>query len=353
MNEQSYTYWPGTNEIFSGSYTDKPSSGSIGNLNDKGEISLKDPQLHAASQQLIAGEQAGMDVISRLRYIKLLEISGQAQPFFHLEAAFKPIDLNTLEIDEPIEGVDSSLDFSGRLEETSESTYNVGNIHLTCDKLKKTASVELSDSIRSRFDLMAIKMRQIEYSFQYKKNALALAAIEKINHGVSGGSLEAISPIDKITAGNTHSDNDIIKEISIQATAFLKANLVPMDCVIMSSNNFLKMTRNSFARNAGPFGMKPESLSSGGVLMLPGMLGVQLIVDTAVSDTKMYFLNKENGLRYCRGPQLQKSWEDFNRDAMLVSKINYLNYFSVDDLLTDERDRIGNRYFSFAMSVTA
>ena len=353
MNEQAYTYWPETSEIFEGSYTEKPSIPPIAIVKD-GTVHAQEKQLVAASKQLQAGEQANLDVIDRLRYIKLLEITGQAQPFFHLEAAFKTIDLPSLEIDEPIEGVDATLDFAGRLEETSESVYDVANIHLTCAKLKKTAQVELSDSIRSRFDLMAIKMRQIEYAFQYKKNALALEAIQKINHNVTGGStLAALSPIDAFGTNGVHSANDIIQELSVQATAFLKANLVPMDCVVMSSNNFLKMTRNTFVQNAGPFGMKPESMPAGGVMMLPGMQGVQLVVDTLVPDTHVFCLNKMNGLRHCRGPQLQKSWEDFNRDAMLVSKISYLNYFSVDDLLTDERERIGNRYFSYAMSVTA
>ena len=362
MLSQTLTYFPGSKQVYEGHHLEKPSIGAIALRDSKDEMTVTDPHLLKASAQLKAGNDtgiAGSDVIDRLRYIKLFsEVGGKSHQFFHLSEAYEKRDLNSLELDEDIEGIDSGVEFpTGKLEENEEAVYNVGQIHLSCSKLKKTVTSPLEAQLRSMHDPMMLKLQQIDFAFALKKNQLAKAAIEDgIIHNVTGGStLKSISDMNAIGANATHSTNDPIEQISAEFTAFIKANSVPINCVIMSSNSWLRLSRNTYVQNSGAFGLRPKSAPEGiSGESLPGISNCQAVIDPSISDSKMYFINKQTALRHCRGPILQKSWEDYRRDNFCTSRLEFLNFFSVDALLKgEERKRIGNRVFSFVMDVDA
>ena len=296
-------------------------------------------------------------MIDRLLYVRLHpQIGGSPETYFNLEAAFEVREMDKLILDETIEGVDAGVEFpTNRLEEVEEGVYGAAQIHLTCDKLKKTVTATLEDQLKAMHDPLMLKLKQVDFAFAKKKNDLALAAIKDgIIHNVTGGStLEEIADIDAIATGSEHSTNDVVKTIDAQLTAFIKQNSVPIDCIIMSTANYLRITRDTHVERSGILGVLPKALPYGGVRIFP-QLGIEAVIDPAIPTDKMYFINKHSALRYCRGPIFQKSWENHEKDNMCISKAEFINFFSVDALLKgDERDRLGGRVFSFAMDVAA
>ena len=170
--------------------------------------------------------------------------------------------MDKLLLDETIEGVDAGVEFpTNRLEEVEEGVYSAAQINLKCDKLKKTVTATLEDQLKAMHDPLMLKLKQVDFAFAKKKNDLALAAIQNgIIHNISGGStLVEIADIDTISAGNLHSTNDVVKTIDAQLTAFIKQNSVPIDCIIMSTANYLRITRDTHVERSRHTGRVAKS----------------------------------------------------------------------------------------------
>ena len=353
--ESSYTYFPKSGQYFKGEHKVKPEYGQIAFRNDK-ETVLVAPNLKTASQQLMAGEVANSENVDNLRYVKLFsEVAAMPMPYFFLEPAFTVRQADSLEVDESFRSVDDDVDYpTGRLEESDQTKMAYGKVRLQAKKMKKVISVPIEDEIRSQFSMMSLEQDNLKFAFSKKRNDLGLEAIKQINHNVTGGStLESLADLEAIGDSAFHSSSDPVQTIQGQMTAFTKANALPIQGIILSSTNWTKITRNTWVRGQGPFGLAPERLPIGAAgKMFPGLDGVQAIVDISVPDDKFYFITKDS-LRLTEGPKMQISWPNHEKDSQQLKNLDFVGFASVDALLKgDERNRIGGRVFSFAMSVS-
>ena len=200
-----------------------------------------------------------------------------------------------------------------------------------------------------------MEQENVKWAFSKKRNDLGLEAIKQINHDVDGGAtLTTIKALDKIDDANFHSSNDPVQEIQTKLTAFTKQNALPITGIILSSNNWTRMTKNTFARGQSAFGLAPERAPIGQMPKpFPGLAGVQAIVDISVPDDKFYCITKD-ALRLTEGPKMQISWPDHDKDTQNLKMNDFVGFASVDALLKgDKRAHIGGRVFSFALEIEA
>ena len=356
QQQHSLTYFPKSQTYFEGEHKEKPEYGHVAFRDgSSNETVLTSPNLKTASQQLKAGV-ANSENVDNLRYVKLFsEVAAMPMPYFFLEPAFTKRTADSLELDESFRSVDDDVDYpTGRLEESDQTLMNYAKVRLGAKKMKKVISVPIEDEIRSQFDMMSLEMDNLRFAFSKRRNELALDTIKKITHNVTGGTaLESLSDLDTVTDGNYHSDEDPVKEIQAQMTAYTQANALPITSIVLSSANWTKITRNTWVRGQGPYGLEPERLPIGSASkQFPGLDGVSAIVDISVPDDRMYFLTKD-ALRLIEGPKMQVAYPDYNKDSQQVKILDFVGFESVDDLLKgDKRTHIGGRVFSFAMSVS-
>ena len=354
-DSQSYTYFPKSGQYFKGEHKIKPEYGHIA-VRQEDKTILMDPHLKTASAQLSAGEIANSENVDNLRYVKLFsEVAAMPMPYFFLEPAFTVRQADALELDETFRSVDDDVEYStGRLEESDQTKMAYAKVRLQAKKMKKVISIPIEDEIRSQFSMMSLEQDNLKFSFSKRRNELSLEAVKQINHNVTGGAtLEALADLDTIGDTALHSTADPVQIIQAQMTAFTKANALPIQGIILSSTNWTKITRNTWVKGQGPFGLAPERLPIGAAgKMFPGLDGVQAIVDISVPDDKFYFITKDS-LRLTEGPKMQISWPNHEKDSQQLKNLDFVGFASVDALLKgDLRDKIGGRVFSFAMSVS-
>ena len=355
-NEQVYTYFPKSGQYYEGYHTEKPESGQIAVRQEKQTV-LTASNLKTASQQLMAGEEANSDNVDRLRYVKLFsEVAGMPMPYFWLQNAFTVRQADALELDETFRSVDDDVDYpTGRLEESDQTKMAYAQVRLEAKKMRKVISVPIEDEIRSRFNMMQLESENVKWAFSKRRNELALEEVKKINHNATGGStLETIDDFDAIGNDQLHSTNDPVRDIQEEMTKFTKANALPITAIALSETLWTSITRNTWTRGQGPFGLAPERLPIGAASKpFPGLNNVNAVVDISLPDDKIYLLTKDS-LRLVEGPKMQVGYPDYVKDTQNLKIIDFVGFASVDALLAgQERERIGGRVFSMTLSVTA
>ena len=288
--------------------------------------------------------------IELLQLIRLHpELQAMPETYFFLESAFVTREIPHLEYREAFRDVTNGPQYIDRLQQIPASDLKYDNINYSLNKLADKVYVPFEDIWRTIINPMKADYENVRWAFQRRRNLSAAAAIRKITKAADGAETASVlSAIQSFTTESPyHSANHTSNELMNLFSIFLKRNAIPITHVIMSVLNFAKYTENTWTRS-GPNQLAPERPTRGGVMPLPGLLGITAIVDVEMEDTEMYAINKTNALRLGEGPKVLRRYEDNERDAVAIKIVDFHQHLSVDDQITKI-----DRQFGFKMTVTA
>ena len=292
--------------------------------------------------------------IELLQLIRLHpELQALPETYFFLEAGFVTREIPHLEFREAFRDVANGPQYIDRLQQIPATDLKYDNINYSLNKLADKVYVPFEDIWRTIINPMKADYENVRWAFQRARNLNALAAIKTINKNVDGETngetdviASSISAIQAFDADSPyHSKSHTSVELMTLFSKFLKRNAVPITHVFMSVLNFAKYTENTWTRS-GPNQLAPERPTRGGVMPLPGLQGIQAIVDVELPDNKMWAINKPNALRLGEGPKILRRYEDNERDAVAIKVVDFHQHLSVDAQLSKI-----DRNFAFELTV--
>ena len=313
--------------------------------------------------------QGNSQNLTHLQLIRLQpQIQGLPTTYFYLENAFLSRAIPKLEHRESWTSVEALVKQYDRLQETDKTKNIYSEIKYDLKKLSGKVYTPIEDIYRTIINPMAIDKYMMEWAFQYRRNLLAIEAIKQTTwgpKGITGTTVDTPPPLGKlndVSASNFHANKHVAVEMNDAMLDFLKRNDVEIDTVVMNPKAFSRYTENTWTLMGGPTGLQPIRMAKGGVVPLPGFEGVTAVVDIAVPETDIYFLNRANALRMGEGPKIMRRYYDEERDAEAIKKIDFVQFLNVDHELSNyvpagekadlDHSRIGGRFFSFKATVT-
>ena len=92
-------------------------------------------------------------------------------------------------------------------------------------------------------------------------------------------------------------------------------------------------SENTWTGNNGPFGIQPIRLNGGGVVALPGLMGLTGVFDVHMPDNEIYLVNKQQHLGVGEGPKTTRKYFDERRNADGVKYIDFVQYLNKTEAL--------------------
>mgnify|MGYP000335577309 CR=1 FL=1 len=266
--------------------------------------------------------------LTHLQLIRLLpEAQGTPDRYFYNEEMFLPRDVPQLEYRETFYDTTATARYLRRLEESKATVTKYDELVYDLPKLVDKVYTPIEDIFRTIINPQTVDLAQLNWGFQWKRNQSALIALKKI-----GNVQAAIGKFELLAAGDFHSTNRAAKELNELFNDFLKTNDVRITHVAMNTQLFTEYTENTWTKN-GPTDMEPIRLHGGGVVPMPGIMGVTAVIDVSIPDDTIYAVNKPNGLRLGEGPKIMRRYYDEERDAEAIKVIDFHEHLSVNDKL--------------------
>ena len=288
---------------------------------------------------------ANSENLTHLQLIRLFpQIQGMPETYFYLEEAYVGRDIPQLEFRESFYDTVQTAEYLDRLEQSKATKTVYDEIVYNLKKLVDKVYTPIEDEYRTIINPKAIDLGQINWGFKRKRNLSALEGIREI--GNDQGTLGKFEQITGTNQEGFHSANRAATELNEKFNEFLKTNDVSITHVIMNTQTFTEYTENTWTKS-GPVDMSPVRLAGGGVVPLPGIQGVQAIVDVHVPVNRVYCINKPNALRLGEGPKLMRRFYDEERDASAIKMIDFHEHISVNSQITKL-----DRKFGMTLSVT-
>jgi len=274
--------------------------------------------------------------LTHLQLIRLLpEAQGTPERYFYNEEMFLPRDVPNLEYRETFYDTTATARYLRRLEESKATVTKYDELKYDLPKLVDKVYTPIEDIFRTIINPQTVDLGQLNWGFQWKRNQSALAALKKI-----GNIQTAIGKFELLAAGDFHSTNRAAKELNELFNDFLKTNDVRITHVAMNTQLFTEYTENTWTKN-GPTDMEPIRLNGGGVVPMPGIMGVTAVIDVSIPDDTIYAVNKPNGLRLGEGPKIMRRYYDEEKDAEAIKILDFHEHIAVNDQITKLTRKFG------------
>lgn len=287
---------------------------------------VKNPQQSLSAAVSIANSTN----LTHLQLIRLLpEAQGTPDRYFYLDEMFLPRDVPQLEYRETFYDTTATARYLRRLEESKATVTKYDELKYDLPKLVDKVYTPIEDIFRTIINPQTVDLSQLKWGFEWKRNQAALVALKLI-----GNVQAAIGKFELLAAGDFHSTNRAAKELNELFNDFLKTNDVRITHVAMNTQLFTEYTENTWTKS-GPVDMEPIRLNGGGVVPLPGIMGVTAVIDVTLPDDTIFCVNKPNGLRLGEGPKIMRRYYDEEKDAEAIKILDFHEYLSVNDKLTD------------------
>lgn len=274
--------------------------------------------------------------LAHLEQIRLNpELQGAPEEYFWLDELFKVVDVPMLKGRETFYDTTASAEYLDRMERSKSTKTKYDEIKYDLKKLVDKAYTPIEDMMTTIINPQNVDVSQIKYGFKWKRNQTALKALKDI--GNSQGELAQFS---KLTAGNVHSDNKSANELNDKLNAYLKANDVKITHIGISTKTFQEYTQNTWTKR-GPLDLEAIRLNGGGVVPMPGIMGVTAVVDVTIPDNTLYCVNKPNALRLGEGPKIMRRFYDEDRDAEAIKFLDFHQYLAVNKQITKLTRKFG------------
>ncbi len=270
---------------------------------------------------------------SNLTHLQLIRLFEQAQgipdEYFYIDEMFLKREIPNLEFRETFYDTTQTAQFLDRMEESKVTTTKYEEIVYDLKKLVDKVYTPIEDILRTIINPQEVDLRQIDWGMKRRRNQEGINELSNI--GNTQTTLD--SPAD--IGSNFHSTNNTRKEISNLLSSFLTTNDVSITHIAMSPAMYADYVNNTWTNSGGPNGLQNGTLPNGGVVPMPGLMGITAVVDPMItSDVTMFAVNKPNALRLGEGPKIMRRYKDEERDADAIKKIDFVQYIAVNDQLT-------------------
>ena len=267
--------------------------------------------------------------LAHLEMIRLNpELQGTPEDYFWLDELFKIADVPMLKGRETFYDTTATAEYLDRMERSKSTKTKYDEINYNLKKLVDKAYTPIEDMMTTIINPQNVDVSQIKYGFKFKRNQSALKALKNI--GNDQGELTQFS---KLTAGNLHSDNRAASELNDELNTYLKANDVKITHIGISTKTFQEYSENTWTKS-GPLDLNPIRSHGGGVIPMPGIMGVTAVVDVSIPDNTLYCVNKPNALRLGEGAKIMRRFYDEDRDAEAIKFLDFHEYLAVNKQIT-------------------
>lgn len=290
----------------------------------------------ATSQLQAATTIADKTNISNLQLIRLFpELQGTPDDYFWLDEMFTTRDVPQLEGREAFYDTTATAQYRDRLEESGATKTKYDEIKYDLKKLVDKVYTPIEDIMRTIINPQTVDLGQLRYGFKWKRNQSALKALKDISNNQG-----QLTKFEKIAAGDIHSTGHAAKELNEKFNEFLKANDVRITHVAMNTKLFIEYTENTWT-GRGPLVIDAIRSNGGGVMPLPGIVGVTAVIDVSIPDNTIYCVNKPNALRLGEGPKIMRRYYDEERDAEAIKVLDFHQYLATNKQITKLSRKFG------------
>jgi len=275
--------------------------------------------------------------LQHLQQIKLIpKILGMPEFYFHLHNMFTENDVAQLEARQPLTDVYEQQGPIGRYAKTPDSDLQFAEIKYDLKKFPIRIPTPIEDIFRTLLNPHQTKINQITWARGKKHNEEALKQLKTITL------TKNVSKINSLTPGDFHDANSTVGEITDIIADHLTTHHSLLTYFATGTKVFRKLVENTWTFNvAGP---RPNRVIQG-VFDFPGIENAKIVVDPqmdASAPNTMYAVDKMNGAQYGQGPVLSKTYDDEERDAMVVKNTEFFQY-----LIVNAKNVIVNNNVSF------
>jgi len=337
MNEQyhqSVTYWPLTASFYKGDQSEvimknpiiKPIASLIGK---EQKLMTKDVKLGmlAASLKVGGALRAAADPVNLafLQQIQLIRtVIGEPVEYFALDEFFSTLNVDMLQAREPIQGTFGIGDRLSPLEETEMNEAKFDEISYNLKKLPAKIYTPIEDILRTVINPQTINIATTNWALKKKRNNEARDILEA---GITDNT--NVGVIDALAAGAFHSTNKTASNIAGVINDFLEANDSLLTHLAMNNKDFAKYTENTWT-STGPTNMQFNRLIGAGALPFPGVSGLTVVVDPAITEGVAFLVDKMNGSRLAEGPKTTRRYFDEEKDAEVIKLLDFSEYLIVN-----------------------
>jgi len=338
MNEQYHqtvTYWPLTASFYKGDQsstimknpTIKPLASLIGKENPK--LMSKDVKFGMLAASIKAGGalRAAADPVNLafLQQIQLIRtVIGEPVEYFALDEFFSTLNVDMLQAREPIQGTFAIDDYLNPLEESQMNEAKFDEISYNLLKLPAKIYTPIEDIMRTVINPQTINIATTNWALKKKRNNIARDILEA---GITDNT--NVGVIDALAAGAFHSTNKTASNIAGVINDFLEANDSLLTHIAMNNKDFAKYTENTWT-STGPTNMQFNRLIGAGALPFPGVSGLTVVVDPAITEGVAFLVDKINGSRLAEGPKTTRRYFDEERDAEVIKLLDFNQYLIVN-----------------------
>lgn len=335
---QSVTYWPLTASFYAGDQSDaymkntnlKALASLVGKENPK--LISQDVKLGMLVASLKFGAlRAAADPINLafLQQIQLIRtVIGKPVEYFALDEFFSTLNVDMLQAREPIQGTFGIGKRLSPLEETEMNEAKFDEISYNLLKLPAKIYTPIEDILRTVINPQTINIETTNWALKKFRNNEARDIIEA---GITTNT--NVGVIDALAAGAFHSTNKTASNIAGVINDHLEANDTLLTHLAMNNKDFAKYTENTWT-STGPTNMQFNRLIGAGALPFPGVSGLTVVVDPAITEGVAFLVDKMNGSRLAEGPKTTRRYFDEEKDAEVIKLLDFSEYLIVNPDVT-------------------
>ena len=334
---QSVTYWPLTASFYAGDQSEtimknpsiKPLASLVGKEN---KLISKDVKLGMLAASLKIGAlRAAADPVNLafLQQIQLIRtVIGKPVEYFALDEFFSTLNVDMLQAREPIQGTFGIGDRLAPLEESEMNEAKFDEISYNLKKLPAKIYTPIEDILRTVINPQTINIETTNWALKKKRNNEARDILEA---GITTNT--NVGVIDALAAGAFHSTNKTASNIAGVINDHLEANDSLLTHLAMNNKDFAKYTENTWT-STGPTNMQFNRLIGAGALPFPGVSGLTVVVDPAITEGVAFLVDKINGSRLAEGPKTTRRYFDEEKDAEVIKLLDFSEYLIVNPDVT-------------------
>ena len=331
---QSVTYWPLTASFYAGDQSEaimknptiKPLASLVGK--EKPKLISQDVKLGMLVASLKFGSlRAAADPVNLafLQQIQLIRtVIGKPVEYFALDEFFSTLNVDMLQAREPIQGTFGIGDRLAPLEESEANEAKFDEISYNLKKLPAKIYTPIEDIMRTVINPQTINIETTNWALKKKRNNEARDILEA---GITTNT--NVGVIDALAAGAFHSTNKTASNIAGVINDHLVANDSLLTHLAMNNKDFAKYTENTWT-STGPTNMQFNRLIGAGALPFPGVSGLTVVVDPAVTEGVAFLVDKMNGSRLAEGPKTTRRYFDEEKDAEVIKLLDFSEYLIVN-----------------------
>ncbi len=263
--------------------------------------------------------------LSHLQQIELIRtVIGEPVEYFALDEFFSTLNVDMLQAREAIQSTFSKQGYLNPLEEAEADEAKYDEISYNLLKLPTKIYTPIEDIMRTVINPQEISFKTANWALKKKRNNIARDVLEA---GITTNT--NVGVIDALAAGAFHSTNHIATNIADVINTHLKANDSLLTHIAMNNKDFAKYTENTWT-STGPTNMQFNRLIGAGSLPFPGVSGLTVVVDPAITEGVAFLVDKMNGSRLAEGPKTTRRYFDEEKDAEVIKMLDFNEYLIVN-----------------------